>query len=57
MPVVQVPAFAGQNGMPIGISLIAPRYCDDELLRVAKILSGPLMSEGGWQERMAFPKV
>lgn len=54
MPVIHVPAFAGPNGMPIGLSLIARRYCDQHLLSIAKILSGPLMSEGGWQEKLVY---
>ena len=28
MPVIHVPAFAGPNGVPVGLSLIARRYCD-----------------------------
>ncbi|RYO60717.1 hypothetical protein AA0116_g6065 [Alternaria tenuissima] len=51
MPVIQVPAFAGPNGMPVGLSLVAPRYCDQDLLSIAKILSEPLMNEGSWQNR------
>ncbi|CAN9180157.1 unnamed protein product [Alternaria alternata] len=51
MPVIQVPAFAGPNGMPVGLSLVAPRYCDQDLLIIAKILSEPLMNEGSWQNR------
>ena len=54
MPVIHVPAFAGPNGMPVGLSLIARRYCDQHLLSIAKILSGPLMSEGGWQEKLVY---
>ncbi|KAL8716099.1 MAG: hypothetical protein Q9220_000003 [cf. Caloplaca sp. 1 TL-2023] len=48
-PVINVPAFTGANGMPIGISLVAGRFHDQQLLRVAKSLSQPLMAEGGWQ--------
>jgi Asp-tRNA(Asn)/Glu-tRNA(Gln) amidotransferase A subunit family amidase len=35
-PVVNVPGFQGQNGMPIGVSLVAPRYRDRHLLKVSK---------------------
>ncbi|KAF2234183.1 amidase signature enzyme [Viridothelium virens] len=49
MPVINVPAFAGPNGMPMGLSLIARRFGDQHLLSIAKVLSRPLMSEGGWQ--------
>jgi Asp-tRNA(Asn)/Glu-tRNA(Gln) amidotransferase A subunit family amidase len=43
MPVIHVPAFAGPNGMPVGLSLVARRYCDQHLLSIAKVLSQALM--------------
>ncbi|KAF2425571.1 amidase signature enzyme [Tothia fuscella] len=46
MPVIHVPAFAGPNDMPVGLSLIARRYCDQYLLNITRILSEPLMREG-----------
>jgi Asp-tRNA(Asn)/Glu-tRNA(Gln) amidotransferase A subunit family amidase len=52
MPVINVPAFAGAHGMPIGISLVAGRFCDQHLLRITKVLSEPLMAEGGWQQSL-----
>lgn len=52
MPVIQVPAFAGPNDMPVGVSLVTRRHGDQYLLRVAKILSGPLMSNGSWQQQL-----
>lgn len=54
MPVIHVPAFAGSSGMPVGLSLIARTYCDQYLLSIAKILSEPLMSEGGWREKLVY---
>ncbi|MCJ1404964.1 hypothetical protein MMC11_008190 [Xylographa trunciseda] len=54
MPVIHVPAFAGPNGMPVGLSLIARTYCDQYLLSNAKILSEPLMSEGGWHKKLTY---
>ncbi|KAH0008553.1 amidase signature enzyme, partial [Aureobasidium melanogenum] len=35
-PVVNIPGFKGDNGMPIGVSLVAPRYHDRHLLAVSK---------------------
>jgi Asp-tRNA(Asn)/Glu-tRNA(Gln) amidotransferase A subunit family amidase len=50
MPVVQIPAFVSVNGMPVGISLVAPRFHDLHLLRVSKMLGEEaLMAEGGWK--------
>ncbi|KAK3899282.1 amidase signature domain-containing protein [Staphylotrichum tortipilum] len=48
MPVINIPAFVGQHGMPVGISLVAGRYQDRQLLRVATVLSKPLMVQGAW---------
>ncbi|KAK2594846.1 hypothetical protein QQS21_007434 [Conoideocrella luteorostrata] len=52
MPVIHLPAFVGPNSMPVGLSLVARRYDDQHLLSIAKILSGPLMSKGGWQDKL-----
>ncbi|KAM7188618.1 amidase signature domain containing protein, partial [Naviculisporaceae sp. PSN 640] len=49
MPVINIPAFKGSHGMPIGVSLVAGRFRDQHLLSIAKLLAGPLMAEGGWQ--------
>ena len=48
MPVINLPAFAGAHGMPIGVSLVAGRFHDQHLLTIAQVLSGPLMAQGGW---------
>jgi len=42
----------GENGMPIGVSLVAARNHDQRLLKLSKVLSDPLMAEGGWQKQM-----
>ncbi|KAK0278416.1 hypothetical protein LTR35_009155 [Friedmanniomyces endolithicus] len=52
MPVIQVPAFAGSNAMPVGLSLIARTYCDQYLLSIATVLAEPLMREGGWGKKL-----
>lgn len=49
MPVVNVPAFVGANGMPIGISLVTSRFRDQQLLRTAKVLGEKLIAQGGWK--------
>jgi len=35
-PVVNLPLATGEGGMPIGVSLVAPRYADRRLLAVAR---------------------
>jgi Asp-tRNA(Asn)/Glu-tRNA(Gln) amidotransferase A subunit family amidase len=48
MPVVNVPGFKGENGMPIGLSVVASRYRDQHLLRVCRVVGKVFESEGGW---------
>ncbi|KAI9172543.1 Glutamyl-tRNA(Gln) amidotransferase subunit A 1 [Paramyrothecium foliicola] len=51
-PVVNVPGFQGANGLPIGISLVAPRYRDRHLLKVSKAVGAIFEAEGGWQRKV-----
>lgn len=39
VPVINVPAIKGANGMPVGVSAIAPRYHDQALVRTARAVS------------------
>lgn len=52
VPVINVPGFQGEHGMPIGLSLVAPRYCDQALLEVAKVVGEVWGSKGGWQSKL-----
>lgn len=52
MPVVNVPGFKGENGLPVGVSLIAARYRDQYLLRVCKEVGRIFESEGGWKRQL-----
>ncbi|KAK1655014.1 hypothetical protein BDP81DRAFT_390010 [Colletotrichum phormii] len=38
MPVINVPVFVGANGMPVGISLVGPRFQDQQLLKTTQVL-------------------
>ncbi|KAI8961288.1 amidase signature enzyme [Daldinia sp. FL1419] len=51
VPVVNIPGFKGENGMPIGLSLVAPRYHDRHLLTVSKAVGEVFQAEGGWKTR------
>ncbi|KAL7794400.1 amidase signature domain-containing protein [Trichoderma ceciliae] len=51
-PVVNIPGFQGQTGMPIGLSLVAPRYRDRHLLKVAKEVGKLFEAEGGWKRNV-----
>lgn len=52
VPVVNVPGFQGENGMPVGLSLVAPRYKDQALLAVAKEVGKVWEKEGGWTTKL-----
>jgi Asp-tRNA(Asn)/Glu-tRNA(Gln) amidotransferase A subunit family amidase len=49
VPVVNLPGFKGVNGLPIGLSLIAPRYQDRHLLRVCREVGQIFEAGGGWK--------
>ncbi|GAP85274.2 putative amidase [Rosellinia necatrix] len=51
-PVVNIPGFGGTNGMPVGLSLVAPRYHDRRLLAVSKAVGRIFESEGGWKRSL-----
>ncbi|KAI0538866.1 amidase [Xylaria digitata] len=51
-PVVNIPGFRGPNDMPIGLSLVAPRYHDRRLLSVSKAVGVIFESEGGWERKL-----
>lgn len=43
MPVINIPAFKSEKGLPVGVSLVAPRYHDRHLLETAKVVGGLLI--------------
>lgn len=49
VPAVNLPGFAGEDGLPIGLTLIKPRYNDLNALRMAKAIGAVFEAEGGWQ--------
>ncbi|KAI3324634.1 amidase [Xylariaceae sp. AK1471] len=51
-PVVNIPGFKGVNDMPIGLSLVAPRYYDRHLLAVSKAVGRIFETEGGWERKV-----
>ena len=52
VPVVNIPGFQGENGMPIGVSLLAPRFRDRYLLKVTEEVGRVFEAEGGWTRRL-----
>ncbi|KAI0203547.1 amidase [Astrocystis sublimbata] len=51
-PVVNIPGFKGAHDMPIGLSLVAPRYHDRHLLAVSKEVELVFEHEGGWERKL-----
>lgn len=49
VPVLNIPGFVGFNGMPIGLSLVAPRYHDRKLLSVGREVGRLFEESGGWR--------
>ncbi|KAF1843267.1 Asp-tRNA Asn/Glu-tRNA Gln amidotransferas-like protein subunit A [Cucurbitaria berberidis CBS 394.84] len=49
MPVVNIPGFRGENGMPVGLSVVSSRYRDQHLLRVCREVGKIFELEGGWK--------
>ncbi|CBX90606.1 similar to Asp-tRNA Asn/Glu-tRNA Gln amidotransferase subunit A [Plenodomus lingam JN3] len=52
MPVVNVPGFKGESGMPVGVSLVTSRFRDQYLLSVAKEVGRVFEAEGGWRREL-----
>ncbi|KAG6996783.1 Glutamyl-tRNA(Gln) amidotransferase subunit A [Fusarium oxysporum f. sp. conglutinans] len=51
-PVLNVPGFNGEHDMPVGLSLVAPRYRDRHLLEVGKAVGKIFEAEGGWETKI-----
>ena len=39
VPCLNLPGFSGEHGMPIGLTLVGPRFCDQELLSLADAIA------------------
>jgi Asp-tRNA(Asn)/Glu-tRNA(Gln) amidotransferase A subunit family amidase len=52
MPVVNLPGFKGENGLPIGLSVVSSRYRDQHLLRVCRKVGEVFEAEGGWRREV-----
>ncbi|KAL8287176.1 hypothetical protein RQP46_003628 [Phenoliferia psychrophenolica] len=52
VPVINVPGFKGPNGMPIGLTLVAPRYHDQALLKAAEAVGKCWASGGGFKSAL-----
>jgi len=51
-PVLNIPGFAGNNGLPIGLSIVGARHTDRKLLHVSKAIGDIWEMEGGFEHRL-----
>lgn len=47
-PTLNVPGFFGQHRLPIGLTLVGPRYGDMQLLRAGRALGELFERKGGY---------
>ena len=52
MPALNVPGFAGENGLPIGLTLVGPRYHDLHVLYAGKAIGDVFEKEGGFKSKL-----
>jgi Asp-tRNA(Asn)/Glu-tRNA(Gln) amidotransferase A subunit family amidase len=52
LPTLNVPGFQGENGLPIGLTVIGPRYYDLHVLHAGKAIGEIFASEGGFVSKI-----
>ena len=52
VPIINIPGFAGENGLPIGLSLVSARHDDLYLLHTAKTVGPIWETRGGFVNRL-----
>ncbi|RJE21239.1 hypothetical protein PHISCL_06421 [Aspergillus sclerotialis] len=52
-PVLNIPGFAGEHGLPIGLTVVGPRYCDLHVLDMGKRIGKIFGEEGGYISQIA----
>lgn len=51
-PCLNLPGFAGEKGMPIGLTLVDGRFHDKSVLQAGKIIGGVFEKEGGFNSEL-----
>ena len=51
-PVLNLPGFSGRNELPIGLSIVGPRYRDRHLLYVGKSIGAIFEADGGFISKL-----
>ncbi|GAB7352242.1 hypothetical protein MBLNU459_g2713t1 [Dothideomycetes sp. NU459] len=52
VPCLNLPGFAGEHGLPIGLTLVGPRYTDVHVLHVGKAIGEVFEAKGGWKHKL-----
>ncbi|KAL2065160.1 hypothetical protein VTL71DRAFT_4301 [Oculimacula yallundae] len=53
VPALNIPGFAGENGLPIGLTLVGARYTDLHVLHAGKTIGEVFEKEGGFVSKIA----
>ncbi|CZR50435.1 related to glu/asp-tRNA amidotransferase subunit A [Phialocephala subalpina] len=51
-PALNVPGFSGENGLPVGLTLVGARYTDERVLYAAKAIGEVFEKEGGFVSKL-----
>lgn len=51
-PCLNIPGFAGENNLPVGLTLVGPRYRDEHVLYVGKAVGEVFENGGGWKSAL-----
>jgi Asp-tRNA(Asn)/Glu-tRNA(Gln) amidotransferase A subunit family amidase len=52
VPALNIPGFAGENSLPIGLTLVGPRYHDLHVLHVGQAIGKLFEAEGGFKSKL-----
>lgn len=52
VPALNIPGFAGESGLPVGLTMVSGRYCDMHVLHVGQAVGDVFESEGGWKRKV-----
>jgi Asp-tRNA(Asn)/Glu-tRNA(Gln) amidotransferase A subunit family amidase len=52
VPCLNVPGFAGENGMPIGLTIVGARYTDIHVLHAGGAIGELFEAEGGFKSKL-----
>jgi len=52
VPCLNIPGFAGENGLPIGLTLLGPRYRDLHVLDAGRKIGEIFEAKGGFASKI-----